>query len=586
MKKHIETLLNQVIENLKEKGIIGSTVFPLFKVAYSQKHRYGDFTTNLALVMGKTTGYKPRVLAKEIVNALLPSPYITKVEIAGSGFINFYITESSYQNIISSILGEGTHYAKSQIGLGKSVHIEYVSANPTGPLHVGHGRGAAYGACVSNLLKTVGYKVHQEYYINDSGRQMEILILSVWIRYLQQYEEKTFFLPTGAYQGQYIVDIANKLKNRYGSRFFYPKKEIDNCLSVVTSAKNNPDDYLDIWMSIQKDLLKEDCTTVFDTAVNYILEDIKNDLEEFGVVYDKWFSESQLIKKGLMKETLNLLSQRGYVYEKNDAQWFRSTKFGDEKDRVLIRRNGVPTYFAADIAYHLYKFKQGHDIVIDIFGADHHGYIPRLSAFLHTFGKSSFKLRTLLMQFVILYRGDKKISMSTRSGDFITLRELRNEIGNDAARFFYIIRKPDQHLDFDLELAKSQSSKNPVYYVQYAHARICRIFQKLYESKRKWNCTEGTTNANLLSSSYEKELLVTLFRYSETIKDAAVRQSPHLLAHYLQTLANQFHVYYNAKQFLVQDSKLRNARLNMIAAVRQIIVNGLTLLGVSAPEEM
>ena len=585
MKKNLKTLLNQAIEKLKTEGVLESNLSPIFKVTHSQDHRYGDFTTNLALVMAKTAGLSPRVLADKIINALLPWPYITKVEIAGPGFINFYVSENSYQKIIATILELGSRYGESQIGQGKRVHIEYVSANPTGPLHVGHGRGAAYGACVANLLEMVGYTVHREYYVNDTGRQMGILTLSVWIRYLQKFKEN-FTLPKNAYQGQYIVDIACELKDKYNDRFLPSSKETIRNQLLTIDAESNPEGYLDSWVKIQKALLGEDFTIIFDVTLDNILRDIKDDLEEFGIFYHEWFLESRLIQKGLIKEVLELLYQRGYVYEKNGAQWFRATVFGDKKDRVLIRNSGMPTYFSADVAYHLYKFNKEYDLIIDIFGADHHGYIPRLRAFLKALGKSSDKLQTLLVQFAILYRGDKKISISTRGGTFVTLRELRNEVGNDAARFFYIMRKPDQHLDFDLELAKSQSNENPVYYIQYAHTRICGVFRQLNAVQKKWNPEEGIDNLNLLSSSYEKELLTTLSRYSEIINTAAIQHAPHLLAYYLKTLASQFHTYYNAERFLIEDDKLRNARLNIIAAVRQLIVNGLTLLGVSAPEKM
>ncbi|WP_304985845.1 arginine--tRNA ligase [Coxiella-like endosymbiont] len=585
MKKNLETLLNQAIEKLKAEGSLNPKLTPVLKVTHSQNHEYGDFTTNLALIMAKTAGLNSRVLAEKIVHALPASSHIAKVEIAGPGFINFYVAEDSHQQIIPAILEAGPYYGESQIGQGKRVHIEFVSANPTGPLHVGHGRGAAYGACVANLLKAIGYEVHREYYVNDAGRQMGILALSVWIRYLQQYKED-IALPKNAYQGQYIVDIACGLKDKYGDRFLYPKEMIQDLLPTLDAETNPEEGYLDVWVKVQKDVLKEDFTIIFDAALDNILGDIKNDLEEFGVVYDEWFPESRLIKKKLIKEALDVLYQQGYCYEKNGAQWFLATALGDKKDRVLIRNNGVPTYFAADIAYHLHKFNQEYDLIIDIFGADHHGYIPRLRAFLQALGKSPAKLRTLLVQFAILYRGDKKISMSTRGGTFVTLRELRNEVGNDATRFFYIMRKPDQHLDFDLELAKSHSNENPVYYIQYAHARICSVFRQLDVTQKKWNSAEGMANLALLSSPYEKELLSTLSHYSEIMNTAAIQQSPHLLAHYLQTLANQFHAYYNAERFLIENDKLRNARLNVIAAVRQIIVNGLTLLGVSAPEEM
>ncbi len=414
MKKNLKKLLNQGIEKLKAEGLLNSNVTPVLKVTYSHNPQYGDFSTNLALIMAKTVGLNSRVLAEKIVHALPDSSYIAKVEIAGPGFINFYLAKVSHQKIIPKILEAGAYYGKSQIGQGKRVHIEFVSANPTGPLHVGHGRGAAYGACVANLLKTIGYTVHREYYVNDAGRQMGILALSVWIRYLQQYKED-IALPKNAYQGQYIIDIACGLKDKYGDHFLYSKEMIQDLLPH--DVESDPESHLDALVKVQKDILKEDFSIIFDMALNNILGDIKNDLEEFGVVYDEWFLESRLIKKKLIKEALDILYQQGYFYEKNGTQWFLATALGDEKDRVLIRNNGVPTYFAADIAYHLYKFNQKYDMIIDIFGADHHGYIPRLRAFLKALGKSPTKLRILLVQFAILYRGDKKISMSTR-GEF------------------------------------------------------------------------------------------------------------------------------------------------------------------------
>ncbi|CAN7949813.1 unnamed protein product [Ixodes hexagonus] len=383
---------------------------------------------------------------------------------------------------------------------------------------------------------------------------MGILALSVWIRYLQSCEEPVD-LPKNAYQGQYIIDIAQDLKEKYGNQFY----------QILGTA---------------------DFNLIFHAALDSILGDIKNDLEEFGVFYEAWFSETQLINGELIQAGIDQLAKGGYVYEKNGARWFRATAFGDEKDRVLMRKNGAPTYFASDVAYHLYKYNQGYDLLVDIFGADHHGYIPRIRAFLKGLGKSPEKLHIFLVQFAILYRGKEKISMSTRGGTFVTLRELRNEVGNDAARFFYIMRKPNQHLDFDLELAKSKSNENPVYYIQYAHARICSVFRQLKSDKKSWDESSGMKNLSLLSTNYEKELLSTLTRYPELVRNAAIQHAPHLLAHYLQTLANHFHTYYNAERFLLGDDKLRNARLNLIAAAQQVLVNGLTLLGVSAPKEM
>ena len=582
MKKKIEKLLKKAINKLKEQGVLSSNIIPIIKITDNTNLQRGNFSTNLALILSKSAGMNSRVLAKKIIEALPSSIQIVQVKIAGPGFINFFIDESSYQKVISEILKIGKRYGQSELGKGKRIHIEYVSANPTGPLHVGHGRGAAYGACIANLLKAVGFDVQQEYYINDTGRQMGILTLSVWIRYLQSYE-MSIKLPENAYQGLYIKKIAEELKIKHGKRFHRSLKSIQEKIHL----SDNSEIYLDAWVIAQKNLLGlKDFDYIFHSTLNSILCDIKNDLKEFGVIYDNWFSESRLVCEGLIQEGLELLDKHGYVYKKNGAQWFHATALGDEKDRVLIRKNKLPTYFAADVAYHLYKFNCGYDQIIDVFGADHHGYIPRIRAFLKGLGKEPKKLHTLLVQFAILYRGDKRVSMSTREGTFVTLRELRYEVGNDAARFFYIMRKPDQHLDFDLELAKLKSNENPIYYIQYAHARICSVFRQLNTTYKNWDSLLGMKNLFLLSEDCEKELLVTLARYPEVIKNSAAHYAPHLLAHYLQILANQFHTYYNAKRFLIKDDNLRNARLNLINAIQQIFLNGLALLGVSAPETM
>ena len=586
MKQHIESLLNQAMKTLKADGTLTTSVAPVITVASSNNPQHGDFSSNLALTFSKSAGMSPRALAEKIVNALPASKQITQAKIAGPGFINFFLEEYSYHFAIPSILKAGQHYGESELGKGKRAHIEYVSANPTGPLHVGHGRGAAYGACVANLLKAVGYDVHREYYVNDAGRQMGVLALSVWIRYLQSWGE-TVDLPKNAYQGQYVINIAQDLKEKYGNQFYRTQRSINEKFPPEIDSHIDTETYLDAWVKTQKEILgTANFNLIFHAALGSILGDIKNDLEEFGVFYEAWFSEIQLINEELIQAGIDRLTKGGYVYEKDGAQWFRATEFGDEKDRVLMRKNGAPTYFASDVAYHLYKYNQGYDLLVDIFGADHHGYISRIRAFLKGLGKSPEKLHILLVQFAILYRGKEKISMSTRGGTFVTLRELRNEVGNDAARFFYIIRKPNQHLDFDLELAKSKSNENPVYYIQYAHARICSVFRQLKSAQTLWDELSGMENLSLLSTKYEKELLSTLTRYPELVRNAAVQYAPHLLAHYLQTLANHFHTYYNAERLLLGDDKLRNARLNLIAAVRQVLVNGLTLLGVSAPKNM
>ncbi|WP_423063168.1 arginine--tRNA ligase [Candidiatus Paracoxiella cheracis] len=586
MKNHIESLLKEAVDKLKADGTLNADLKTPIQVTPARDPKHGDFATNLALMLAKPAGVNPRLLAEKIIARLPESEFVTDVEIADPGFINFFIAEQSLKQIVPNILEAGNDFGQSDLGKNKRVHIEFVSANPTGPLHVGHGRGAAYGACVSNLLAAVGYDVHREYYVNDAGRQMRILALSVWVRYLQAQGEAVK-LPPNAYQGQYIIDIAKELIERHADRFRHSQQSIDDLMPKDINPETDKETYVDAFVDVAKKLLgEENFETVFHAALDNILDDIKEDLEEFGITYNDWFPESNLVKKGLIQAGIQLLAEHGYVYEKEGAQWFRASELGDEKDRVLIRKNGHPTYFASDVAYHFYKFQQGYDHVIDVFGADHHGYIARVRTFLKALGEDPEKLRVLLVQFAILYRGKQKVQMSTRSGEFVTLRELRREVGNDAARFFYVMRKPEQHLDFDLELAKSKSSENPVYYIQYAHARICSVWRQLAASNHQWDKAQGLSNLTLLSNNYEKDLLTSLGRYPDIIKKAATQYEPHLLAHYLQELANYFHTYYNAEKFLVEEDKLRNARLCLIAATKQIIVNGLTLLGVSAPEEM
>jgi arginyl-tRNA synthetase len=575
MKNHIEQLLKDAVATLKIERVPDIIVTP------ARDAQHGDYASNIALMLAKIANLPPRQLAEKIIAALPASPHISQVEIAGPGFINFFLAAGSQQQVIAEILQAGAHFGEAAVGKGKRVHIEYVSANPNGPLHVGHGRGAAYGACVANLLNAIGYAVHREYYVNDAGRQMSIFALSVWLRYLQQHDE-TIALPQNAYQGQYVIDIANRLTQQYDTRFLHSQQSIE----ALLSKNEDPDIYVDNFIQTAKTLLKQDFQIIFQTALDSVLADIKNDLAEFGVTYDEWFLESRLLHQGLIKQGIELLEKHDYVYEKDGAKWFRATSLGDEKDRVLVRKNGVSTYFASDVAYHLYKYRQGYHMVVDVFGADHHGFIARINAFLKALGEDPQKLHVLLVQFAILYRSKERVSMSTRGGTFVTLRELRNEVGNDAARFFYVMRKPDQHLDFDLELAKSKSSENPVYYIQYAHARICSIWRQLKAQDIDFDRTQGLANLALLTSPHEKELLATLAQYADTVKNAGVSYQPHLIAHYLQTLANCFHTYYNAERFLVKDTKLRDARLALIAATQQVLVNGLKLLGVSAPEEM
>ncbi len=586
MKADIIELLELSLRALCEKNLISENNLVPIQVDRTRETRFGDFSTNLALTLAKTNKTNPRELAAQIVKHLPQSTWVAEVEIAGPGFINFRLTPAAIELVVRQILTAKDHFGLTTTHAGEKVHIEYVSANPTGPLHVGHGRGAAYGSCVANLLKAVGFKVHREYYVNDAGRQMRILAFSAWIRYLQVLGVAVN-LPANAYQGDYIIDTAKLLKDKYGDRF--KKNNCEELLKILeeTPTEADIDRAIDNYIKKTSEILgNEDFEIIQQFVLQEILNDIRDDLTEFGVTYDNWFHESQLIKMGLVKEGVALLEKQGHVYQQDGATWFRATDFGDEKDRVLIRENGQTTYFASDVAYHLYKYNQGHDQVIDILGSDHHGYIARVKAFLQGLGKDPQKLAVQLVQFAILYRGKVKISMSTRSGSFVTLRELRQEVGNDAARFFYIMRKPDQHLDFDLDLAKAQSNENPMYYIQYAHARICSVWRQNEFADNEAALVGGLEFTNLLTKETERNLLRHLSAYPEIIYHAATQYEPHLLTHYLQELASLFHLYYNSEKFLVLDQDVRQARLCLIRAVQYVIAGGLDLLGVRAPEQM
>lgn len=585
MKEKLIQLINESLSKLTANEVLPPEIEANIIITPCKDKSHGDFATNCALSLAKAANIAPRDLAQKILESLPEADFVRKVEIAGPGFINFFLEEQSFQQIIPSILQQGETFGTNTAKKKKKIHIEYVSANPTGPLHVGHGRGAAFGASVANLLKAAGHAVHREYYVNDLGRQMQVLALSVWIRYLQLHEEEVN-LPLKAYRGDYVITMAKSLTEQFESRFHHTTESIQSLLADKQSEEEDPEKYLDLMVMIAKEILTDDFNLIFDFALKTMQNDIHNDLEEFGVVYDEWFRESRLDKEGLLQESIELLKDQGFTYEKDGALWFAATKFGDDKDRVLVRSNGNTTYFASDVAYHLYKYNQGYDEIVDVFGADHHGYIPRIRAFLQGLNKDPNKVKTLVVQFAILYRGKEKVSMSTRSGEFVTLRELRHEVGNDAARFFYILRKPEQHLDFDLNLAKSQSNENPVYYIQYAHARICSVFRQMEAESLTWDKDLGMKYLSLLSTSHEKTLMDSLLRYSDMLSTAAKNYEPHTLAYYLLDLATTFHGYYNAEKFLVEQAPLRNARLCLIKAVKQILVNGLLLLGISAPSEM
>jgi arginyl-tRNA synthetase len=588
MKTHLQQLLSSAIESLQQDGHLDKNIDLNIQIERARDIKHGDYASNIALTLAKNAKCKPRDLAEKIVAVIPASDRVEKTEIAGPGFINFYLTASASQSVVKNILEQGDKYGHSQIGAGERILIEFVSANPTGPLHVGHGRGAAYGAALANLLETAGYAVHREYYVNDSGRQMDILATSVWLRYLELCGEEIEF-PSNAYHGDYVFDIAANFHREHGSQCHHPSAEVLLDVPADISDENQGDKeaHIDGLITRAKALLSAaQYRELFDAGLDVILHDIKQDLAEFGVTFESWFSERTLVETGAIDKAIESLRQLEHVYESEGCLWFRSTAFGDEKDRVVIRKNGAPTYLASDIAYHLAKFERGFDRLIDIWGADHHGYIARVKGSLQALGKNPDQLDVLLVQFAILYLGKERMQMSTRSGEYVSLRELRDEVGNDAARFFYVMRKCEQHMDFDLELAKSTSNDNPVYYIQYAHARICSVLRQLDEKGHVYDMSIGLENLHLLSESHEKALLTQLSSYPSLIEAAALNREPHQLAHYLRDLANDFHTYYNANQFIVDNEALRNARLALVVATQQILRNCLHLLGVSAPESM
>lgn len=585
MKDQLITAIEQALSTLNiplpAKGIV---------IERTRDAAHGDLASNIALVSAKAAGKNPRDIAADLVAELTGTANITKMEIAGPGFINFFLSADAATQVVKDALALGDAFGRNESASGQRVQIEYVSANPTGPLHVGHGRGAAYGASLANVLGANGYNVHREYYVNDAGRQMNILAASVWLRYLECCGEPVTF-PVNAYKGEYIKDYAATLKQEQGDALRHPANLVMADLPADFNASDESGDkeaHIDALIERAQSLLgKEGYECVFSKGLDGILGDIRADLEAFGVSYDEWFSERSLTDNGDVQKAIDVLTKNGHIYNKDGALWFKSEALGDEKDRCVVRENGIGTYFASDIAYHLNKCERGFDRIIDIWGADHHGYIARVKAAMQALDQPVEKLDVRLVQFAVLYRGAEKVQMSTRSGQFVTLRELREEVGNDAARFFYVLRSSDQHLDFDLELAKSQSNDNPVYYIQYAHARVCQIFaNKMAEKGYTHNVENGLAQLELLSEPQEAAVMDRLAAYPDVIAAAGRNCSPHSIAHYLRDLAGDFHSWYNAQAFVIEEDNLRDARLCLALAVKQTIANGLALLGVSAPERM
>jgi len=589
MKARIEQHLADALAQLKRDGVVPETVAPPIQLSRTKDPTHGDFATNLAMMLAKPAGKSPKDIATALVAALPDNNDIKDVQIAGPGFINFFQLE------------QRDKFGHSSIGNGQRIQVEFVSANPTGPLHVGHGRGAALGATIANLLHTAGYNVQREYYVNDAGRQMHILATSVWLRYLEQNEVAIRF-PSNGYRGDYIRDIAQRITESNGQAFV---RTVDKVYAGVPVDALNPNEtdkpvapdvpvgtengdkeaHIDGLIANAQNLLGSNAyATVFDTALDDILGDIKDDLGEFGVHYDEWFSERSIADD--VDRALEILAEGGHIYEKDGAQWFRTTAFDDDKDRVVRRDNGQTTYFASDIAYINNKLERGFDRVLYVFGADHHGYTERLHAAVQALGHKRERLEFLLIQFANLFRGGERVSMTTRGGSFVTIRELRDEVGKDAARYFYVMRKYQQHLDFDIDLAKSESNDNPVYYVQYAHARICSVFRQMEQRSMVHNLEQGKAALDRLQESEEAELLTLLATWPELIERAAAAREPHQITGYLRELANGLHSYYNAHKFLVDDEPLRQARLTLLIAVKQVLINGLRVIDVSTPEVM
>ncbi len=586
MKTLIETLLRQALAALPESLVPKDRREIDIEVERTRDAAHGDFATNVAMRLAKAARQNPRKIAEAVKAAVAAHPAVAKIEIAGAGFINFFLDENSYRAEIGRILAVKDSYGRSGLGNGRSVLVEFVSANPTGPLHVGHGRHAAFGASVANLLEAVGYRVAREYYVNDAGRQMEILAASTWLRYLEQCGER-FAFPANGYRGAYLLAIAQGLHAAEGTALLKNTADIFGGLPPDEPQGGDKDAYIDALIVRARELLGDAAfRRVLDHALNAILGDIREDLEEFGVTFESWFSERSLINDGSSDRAVAKLEQSGRAYRKNGALWFRSTDYGDEKDRVMVRENGIKTYFSSDIAFVFNKRERGFEHLLYVWGADHHGYIARLRAGLTALGGDPACFEVRLVQFVTLFRGGEKAQMSTRSGEFVTLRALRAEVGNDAARLFYVMRSNDQHLDFDLELAKARSNDNPVYYIQYAHARIASVQRQMAERGFDHDAEHGSAALDRLVEPQEIRLIKRLCTFPETVEYCALQRAPHALVHYLRDLANDFHTYYSAHQFIVEDRPLRDARVGLALATQAVIRNGLRLLGVSAPDTM
>lgn len=596
MNTAIQAALDHAVQSLQAEGVLPSDWNNSSNLTRTKDRSHGDFASNIAMIASKAAGMKPRDLAEKILAHLPEVADISKAEIAGPGFINFFLNADQRFAVLDQIQAQKDQFGRTQANAEKRVQVEFVSANPTSSLHVGHGRGAAYGMTVANLMEATGAKVDREYYVNDAGRQMDILATSTYLRYLE-LTGQTLVFPKNAYQGDYVKEIAQSIIDKDGDVHVRPVADIykdvpeDVQFAAEPDAEGNKvvlsgdkEKHIDGLIHNSQNHLAAGYRVFHQAALKAILDDIKDDLGEFGVTFNQWFSEATLTEK--IDEALQMLDQRGFLYEKDGNIWFKSTEFGDEKDRVVKRRNGQTTYFASDIAYHLNKLQRGYTDIVDIWGSDHHGYIARVKAAIDALGYDSKKLTVLLVQFVSLWRGGEMVQMSSRSGQFVTLRDLRKEVGNDAARFYYVMRKSEQHIDFDLDLAVSQSKDNAVYYIQYAHARICRMLEKAAATNVQFSAEAARQFAAKLELEAETEVLAKLAAYPEIVVRAANSYEPHQVGNYLKELAALFHGWYNENKVLGDDAELTQARLLLSVNVQQVLRNGLELLGVSAPESM
>jgi arginyl-tRNA synthetase len=578
LKELLRVSIDAALERLAASGRLTPDAEAVYQIETPRLAQHGDFSCNVALLLAKANRCPPRDVAALLAVELNATPAIERCEVAGPGFLNFTLADEVVFDAVAQARTAGAGYGRSTAGAGQAVQVEFVSANPTGPLHVGHGRGAAIGSVLANLLEACGYAVHREYYVNDAGRQMDILALSVWLRHRMQSGVAEPY-PVLAYQGGYVDDIARAFGAREDAASSAPSVQLPE-------GAGDDDARLDVAIACARAALGPAAFAALrEFAMTVILDGIKRDLGAFGVAFDSWYSEQTLSDGGAIAEVLERLQRAGYVYEPDGARWFRSTAFGDEKDRVVERENGQTTYFASDIAYHADKFARGYAQVIDIWGADHHGYIPRVRAALAALELDPARLEVVLVQFASLVRGGAKVAMSTRSGEFVTLRELVDEVGVDAARFFYVMRRSDQHLEFDLDLATARSNENPVYYVQYAHARVQSVFRQLAERGLVRGADQSAWSAPL-GLPAERAIAMQIAAFPATICAAAASREPHQLTQYLRDLAASFHGYYNAHKVLVDEPGLRDARLALLDAVRIVIANGLGILGIRAPDEM